>query len=89
MLDENQTVLDMESLAEIDVALSLNCVGENLRMVVLHLNEAILLNQQAAKAFESGKTEDVNTLKKFADVHHVQALNYSKLAGNIVDALQA
>jgi hypothetical protein len=87
MLDENQIFFDAKSLVEIDVALSLNCVGENLRMVMLHLNEAMMLNQQAARAFELGQTEDLSNLKKFADIHHVQALHYSKLAGNIVDAL--
>ena len=72
---------------EHDIALSLDCVSENHRTAALHLREAMTFHELAASAFETENLKDMTEHKNSAKLHHLLAIEYTKMAERIASHL--
>jgi ATP-dependent helicase/DNAse subunit B len=87
MLNIEKSDLMTENSDELDTPLSLSCVAENHRTAAWHLREAMTFHELAATAFETENLKDMTQHKNSAKLHHLLAIQYTKMAERIASHL--
>ena len=87
MFNEFKNVLSDVCFQEQEIALSLDCVSENHRTAAWHLREAMTFHELAATAFETENLKDMTQHKNSAKLHHLLAIEYTKMAERIASHL--
>lgn len=87
MFTKFENAFSDDCFQEQEIALSLDCVSENHRTAAWHLREAMTFHELAATAFETENLKDMTQHKNSAKLHHLLAIEYTKMAERIASHL--